>query len=65
MVSLEGDKIVLTREVVSLEGDNLVVFYYLSSFEIGLIRAEVFGESGLIRGEVFGGEWPDKRGGFW
>ena len=40
--------------VGSLEGDNLVVFYYLTSSEIfggsGLIREVVFGDIGLING---------------
>ena len=38
--------------MVSLEGDNLVVFYYLS--KSGLIRGVTFGESGLIRRVAFG-----------
>jgi hypothetical protein len=47
--------------MASLEGDCLVVFYYLNTFEIwpdkrdGLIRGMAFGGSDLIRGMTFDG----------
>jgi len=37
--------------VISLDGRNLVVFYYLSVSEADLIREVTFGGSGFIRGE--------------
>jgi hypothetical protein len=40
--------------VTSLEGSNLVVFYYLSASDICPIRGVSFGEMGLIRGVAFG-----------
>ena len=43
-------KSVLVRGVLSLEGDNLVVFYYLSASEICPDKGAAIGESGIIRG---------------
>jgi hypothetical protein len=36
----------LLREEVSLEDNNLVVFYFLSACDIGMIRCVTFGGSG-------------------
>ena len=40
----------LIRGQASLEGDNLIVFYYLSAF--GFIRNVAFGGRGLMRGHL-------------
>jgi hypothetical protein len=44
----------LIRGVVSLEGYNLVVFYYLSVSENWPDKRVVFGERGFIRGGTTG-----------
>jgi hypothetical protein len=36
--------------VVSLEGDNLVIYYYLSASETGLVRGVTFGGSVIRKG---------------
>ena len=41
--------------MASVEGNNLVVFYYLIASESCLIREVLFGEHGFIRRVVFGG----------
>jgi hypothetical protein len=41
--------------VASVEGNNLVVFYYLIASESCLIREVLFGGCDFIRGVVFGG----------
>ena len=52
--------------VTSLEGDNIVVFHYLSAAEIwpDIERWPLVGRD-LIRGVDFGREGPNKRGGLW
>ena len=44
----------LIRGMASLEGDNLVVFYYLSVSENWSDKRVAFGESGFIRGGTTG-----------
>ena len=56
----------LIRGMASLEGDNLVVFYYLSVSETGLIRgvASLEGDNLVVFYYLSVSEnWPDKRDG--
>jgi hypothetical protein len=71
----------MKKKMASLEGDNLLVFYYLIASEIFFDKKGGFGRSGLIRwvASLEGDNlyvfyylmistseiWPDKRGGLW